>query len=100
MTAVALAVYRSSSASRRNSGAMTVAIPLARRHGALISLLLTIASCAHDPARRNYVVSSERSDYAPAVRLAVDVTLDSTAIVVRVDSGSVVAPGPIGGLGA
>ncbi len=56
-------------------------------------LLVALAACAHARPRGAYLLSSERSDYSPVVRLAVAVADAGDSVVVRVDSGMVVAPG-------
>lgn len=56
----------------------------------LLLVALAVTACARPRAR--YVVTSEPSDYTPAVRLAVHVVA-TDSVRVRVDSGFVVAAG-------
>jgi protein-S-isoprenylcysteine O-methyltransferase Ste14 len=64
----------------------------------VLALLLAVAlagastGCASG-ARRSYVVSSERSDYSPVVRLAIAVDTTADSIGIRIDGGTVLAPG-------
>ena len=61
----------------------------------------TLGGCAHPrPAALGYNISSERSDYSPAVRLAValpvvSATANTDSIVVVIDSAVVTAPGAV-----
>ena len=59
---------------------------------AALTLLLATAACLPPRARRDFVVTSERSEYSPVVHLAVRVRLDDS-LRVHVDSGRILAPG-------
>ena len=58
----------------------------------LLPLALLATACLPARPRRDFVVSSMRSEYSPVVRLAVRVRVDDS-VRVRVDSGQLVAPG-------
>ena len=60
--------------------------------------LVTLGACIPSRVRREYVVSSETSEYSPVVHLAVRVRVDDS-VRVTVDSGRLVAPGTSSGPG-
>lgn len=58
----------------------------------LALLLLLATACLTGRPRRDFVVSSERSEYSPVVQLAVRMRL-ADSLRVMVDSGRILAPG-------
>ena len=68
------------------------------RAASLPLLALALSACAaFNRPRDAYTLSSERSEYSPTLRLAIAVADSGDSIVVRVDGGTVVAPGSVGG---
>lgn len=65
-----------------------------RRLVAVAAALGTASACAHRTGKPSgYFVSSTASDYSPVLRAQVAVEMAADSVVVRVDSGSLVAPG-------
>lgn len=68
-----------------------------RRLVAVTALLGTTTACAHRTGKPSgYLVSSTASDYSPVLRAQVAVEIAGDTVMVRVDSGSLVAPGEAG----
>lgn len=55
----------------------------------IVLALLATTACA----RHHYLVSNERSDYTPTVRLKAHVTTHHDTAFIRIDSGTALAPG-------
>lgn len=65
-----------------------------RRLVAVAATLGATTACAHRTGKPSgYLVSSAASDYSPVLRAQVAVEMVGDTVVVRVDSGSLVAPG-------
>lgn len=68
-----------------------------RRLVAVAATLGAATACAHRTGKPSgYLVSSIASDYSPVLRARVAVEIAGDSVVVRVDSGSLVAPGEAG----